>query len=98
MHKTHAYQVKQDTLVISICTICTGACLSQRKKLASVMLHKIVPHAPLQWPPPLVKASYDDRPTCDDIHVLLIKQFVFKKWNKHVQFNATIWFDFMDRD
>jgi hypothetical protein len=73
MHKTHAYQVKQDTLVISICTICTGACLSQRKKLASVMLHEIVPHAPLQWPPPLVKVSYDDRPTCDDIHVLLIK-------------------------
>jgi hypothetical protein len=44
----HAYKVKQDSILHFIGTICTGDCLAQRKKLESMGLDEVVPHAPLQ--------------------------------------------------
>jgi hypothetical protein len=35
-----------------------------------MMLHKAVPQAPLHDLLLLQEASYDDEPTCDDMHVL----------------------------
>jgi hypothetical protein len=51
----HQDKYKARLKVHSIGTICTGACLAQRKKLASVMLHEIVPQASLQQPPSLTE-------------------------------------------
>jgi hypothetical protein len=48
-------KVKQDTLVISIGTICTGACLALGGKLASAKLHEVVLQAPLQQSPSLAE-------------------------------------------
>jgi hypothetical protein len=44
----------------SIGTICTRACLAQRKTLASVMLHEVVPKLYCNDHLLLQKASYDD--------------------------------------
>jgi hypothetical protein len=33
-----------------------------------MMLHEVLPHALLQQPPFLTKTSYENRPTCDDMH------------------------------
>jgi hypothetical protein len=47
---THASISKTRHVIHSIGSICTGDCLSQRKKLEYVMLHEVVPQAPLQRP------------------------------------------------
>jgi hypothetical protein len=57
----------------SIGTICTGVCLAPGKKLEFMALHEIIPK--LLWNSLLLlwKASCDDGPICDDMHVLLNK-------------------------
>jgi hypothetical protein len=51
------------------------AWLAQRKKLASAVLHEVVPQDPLQRLSSQQKTSYDDGITCDDMHILFNKQF-----------------------
>jgi hypothetical protein len=44
VHNTsHAFKVKQTQYFISIGTICTVACLAQRKKLEFMVFHEVVP-------------------------------------------------------
>jgi hypothetical protein len=52
---THAKISKTSHVKHSIGSICTRACLAQRKKLASMMIHEVVPQDPMQGPPSLVE-------------------------------------------
>jgi hypothetical protein len=45
---THAKINKISHINHSIGSICTGVCIAQSKKLASAMLHEVVPQDPLQ--------------------------------------------------
>jgi hypothetical protein len=93
VHKQHMHRkIKQTQYDISIGTICTEACLIQRKKLASAMLHEVDPPSSSAIASSCGKPP-DDGPTCDDMHVEIIKRF-----NSRIELNsfdsgATIWFD-----
>jgi hypothetical protein len=54
------------------------------------MLYEVIPQTPLQRPPSLTESLLRRRAY---MRALLIKRFRFKKRDKLVQFNATVWFD-----
>jgi hypothetical protein len=62
--------MNQDSYYISIGTICTRACLAQKKMLESATLDNVVPNIHYNDLLLLWKASCDDGATCDDMHVL----------------------------
>jgi hypothetical protein len=45
-----------------------------KEMLESMMLHEVVPHAPLQRPSPWAKNHHTTVPTCDDNLINEIKQ------------------------
>jgi hypothetical protein len=52
----HVWISKTRHVIYHIGSICTRACLAERKKLASMMLHEVVPQALLQRPSSLAES------------------------------------------
>ncbi len=65
---THIEKLSKTQNCISIGTICTGACLAQRKKLASTTFHEVVPQAAAT-----VSFSCGTPPTKMGLHAILFK-------------------------